>query len=285
MGFRRTVTVANINGVAAASRATIDLPVDRRYHMVLLKYTESGVLVTQANMEAALTNIRVNLDARTQREFSAAQLNVLNASNGAQWAFRNGYLPIYFSEPWQRTPGDEDIASWALQGNVATFQIEIDIAAGRVNPKLEVSALIDNARMPSGAKLPLGPIVKTRRLQIPVTAVGVRTVMELPRASGDYLALHCFETAANDISKILISVDQNTAFERDRTTNTALLQNAGFVPAATVFDAIFDETRRMADGLPMTRGDNSQVGEFRLDFTMAVANSFTIVAELIGKPD
>ncbi|MFN3933640.1 MAG: major capsid protein P2 [Parvibaculum sp.] len=274
--FQRTVPLATINGVASPGRATIDLPTDRRYHCIMLEYRENNVLVTQAAMEAALTNIAVRLDGVPQREFSAAQLNVMNAHRGM--AFQNGRLFIWFAEPWQKRWEDGDAMAWSLQRNAQTFQIEIDIAAGRNNPTLVASAIVDNIE----ARLLMR---KTRRFNVPVTSVGVRTEPNLPRNVGDYAVLHCFENASNDIAGVKVYSDQVIAFDRSRLLNNAVLTARGFTPAAAVFHINFEEARTPLLPLPMLRVDGRPVGELRIDFDMAVASSFTILAEVIGARD
>lgn len=276
--FKRTVPLATINGVASPGRATIDLPADRRYHTIVLEYRENNVLVTQANMELAITNISVKLDGTSQREFSAAQLNVINGHRGASYAYQNGLLFIYFAEPWQNRYEDGDLMAWSLQNNAQTFQIEIDIAAGRTSPTLTAFAIVDDV---------VAPLImrKTRRINVPVTAIGTRTEANLPRQIGDYSMLHCFETTADDISGVKVYVDQNLAFDRSRLRNNAVLARHSFVPAAAVFHLNFEEDRTQHFPLPMRRRDGKPVGEFRIDFDMAAAASFNILAEYIGARD
>lgn len=276
--FKRTVPLATINGVASPGRATIDLPADRRYHTIVLEYRENNVLVTQANMELAITNISIKLDGTSQREYSAAQLNVMNAHRGPEYAYQNGLLFIYFAEPWQNRYEDGDLMAWSLQNNAQTFQIEIDIAAGRVSPTLTAFAVVDDV---------VAPLImrKTRRINVPVTAIGTRTEANLPRQIGDYSMLHCFETAANNISAVKVYVDQVLAYDRSRLRNNAVLATKGFVPAAAVFHLNFEEDRTQRFPLSMRNKAGRPVGEFRIDFDMAAANSFNIVAEYIGSRD
>ncbi|MFN3933611.1 MAG: major capsid protein P2 [Parvibaculum sp.] len=274
--FPRTVPLATINGVASPGRATIDMPTDRRYHCIMLEYRENGALVNQAAMEAALTNISIRLDGTPQREFSAAQLIVMNALRGI--AYQAGRLFIWFREPWHDRFEDQDRMAWSLQRNAQTFQIEIDIASGRNNPTLVASAIVDNVVAPLLMR-------KTRRLNVPVTSTGVRTEANLPRNIGDYSMLHCFEATANDISAIKVYVDQQLAFDRSRGLNNAMLVSRGFTPATAVFHVNFEEWKTPLLPLPMKRGDGQPVGELRLDFDMAAAASFNILAEYIGNRD
>jgi len=279
--FRRTVPIANIAGVAAGQKATIDIPLGRRYHTILLSYSEGGVPAVQATMDAAITGIKVILNSRTVREYTAAELRVLNAVNGAPFAFQAGVLPIFFAEPWRRTQQGEDLLAWPVypELGINSFQIEVAIAAGRVGPALTAKAVIDQV---DPKQVPFGPIISTRRRVVTPGAAGTFTLLDMPKDLGNYRALQCFETAVNDISGVKATVDQLIAYDRTDAENTALLNIGGYVPQASMFHVIFDEDRRWADGLPMQKADGKLVAEFTLEFDMAVANPFTIIAEILG---
>ena len=281
--YRQTVPITNIQGVAAGQVATIDLPTNRRYHKIILFYEESGAAASQAAMEAAITDIKISLNSRVQREYSAAELFSMNASHGADYDPVAGVIPIYFSEPWLETPADQDSLAWALAGNgINSFQIEVSIASGRVSPALTGYAVIDYAAGPNGQPIPLQPIVTTRRRVIGVDAAGLRNIIDMPRNLGNYQALYCFEGAANDIEKLRVTIDQYIAWERTDAVNDAMLKQSGLVPQAGIFLAKFNDDNRMADGLPMTKAAGGLVSELSLDFTLANANGFTIVSEIIG---
>lgn len=279
--FRRTVPIANVTGVAAGQTATMDLPLGRRYHTILLNYSEGGVAANQATMDAAITGIRIIVNSRTQRQYTAAELRVLNAVNGAPFAFQAGVLPIFFAEPWRRTPQGEDLLAWPAYPELGTnsLQIEVDIAVGRVGPALSAKAVIDQI---DPKQVPFGPIITTRRRVVTPGAAGVFTLLDMPKDLGNYRAIHCFETAANDISGIKATIDQLVAYDRTDAENTALLNIGGYVPQASLFHVVFDEDRRWADGLPMVKSDGKLVSEFTLEFDMAVANPFTLIAEMLG---
>lgn len=282
--FKRTLPITTIKGVGAGQTATVEIPTEYRYHQLLLVYKETGVLVTEANMKAALTEIDVRLNGKSQRQYTAAELITLNKRKG--FAYQAGLLPIFFAEPDARTPGGEDALAWACEGNVSTFAVQVTIAAGRLSPTLEVYSIVDNARGQNGKLLPLGPIIKTRKFNVGVSAVGVKTLTnDIPRELGDIRALHFFETAANDISSVIVKLDQVTAFERTRALNDSIQSYLGKTPDAAVFHCDFTESGRPDDRLPMSRPNGKLVGEFRMDIDMAVANDFSILAEYLGAPD
>lgn len=282
--FKRTIPITTIKGVGAGQVATVEIPTEYRYHQLYFRYTENGVDVTEANMKAAITSVDLRLNGKSQRQYTAAELITLNKRKG--FAYQDGVLPVFFAEPDARTPGGEDTLAWAIEGNASTFTAQITIAAGRVSPKLEVSAIVDNARGPNGKLLPLGPIIKTRKFNKGVSAVGLVTMTnDIPRELGDIRALHFFETAAADIKSVVVKVDQVVAFERDRVLNNAIQKQLGFVPDAAVFHADFMENGRPEDRLPTSRPGGKLVGELRMDIDMATANDFAILVEYLGQPD
>lgn len=282
--FRRTLDITTIKGVGAGQVATVEIPTEYRYHQLLIRYSENGTDANQAAMIAGLTSVTLKTNGTAQREMTAAEIITLNHRRGLP--FQTGVLPIYFSEPDARTPGGEDALAWATEGNLSTFTMEIKVAAGRVSPKIEVSAIVDNARAPNGGLLPFGPIIKTRRFNVGVSAVGVKTLTnDIPRELGDIRALHFFENTAGDVSKLTVKLNQAIAFERDAALNRAIQNQLGFNPDPAVFHADFTETGRPEDRLPTRLPNGKLVGEFRMDVDMAAANDFTILAEYLGQPD
>ena len=98
-----SILLPAFNNVAAGGTATTRCPRNRRYHGLLLQYKTNAA---QATIEADLTEIRIKVNGKTVRQFSTAQLNIINALNGI--AFTLGMVPIWFSEPRRRTPVGAD---------------------------------------------------------------------------------------------------------------------------------------------------------------------------------
>lgn len=275
--MRDFIVLPNFNAVAAGQTATVNLPATNNwtYHRLVLTYTESGTLVTQANMEAAITNIRLLIDGKVQRVFSAAELIKLNAFYGDSYA--NGYLTIYFSEPWRRTPQAEDMLAWPM-GDVRTFTVEVDIAAGRTAPALTLKGLIErNATDEMGKpRVRLGAIKKVKRHTVPVNIVGVNNYSTLPKGDA-YAALHCHSA---NIAKVVVTTDGQERFNANSADITEVLAQEGLTRQANVFTVAFDSTKRLGDVLP-----TSNLSDFRIDFDMSSATAFVMLVETIGYRD
>ena len=232
---RRKVNLPGFNAVGAGQTATVDLPTDRRYHAIFLRYKTNA---NQSTIESDITEVRVKVDGKVQRRYSAAEINVINGLNG--YSFAAGFIPIFFSEPWRRNAGGEDVLAWGMS-NIGTFQIEIDIASGATSPTLSGYAVVDNVQQP------LQNIIKVRKQTVGVSATGIVTVSTLPKRD-IYHRIHCFENTAADISDVEVTIDSLEVYKMDDAENSALLATRDFTPDSDVFHVVFDETQRVEDG-------------------------------------
>jgi hypothetical protein len=271
--MRDFISTNSFNSVAAGQTATIDLPVGGlTYHQCRIRYgTGTAGGASQANMESEITAVRIKVDGKVQRRFSAVELFAINAFNGI--AFQTGELPIFFSEPWRRSAQGEDALAWGT-ADIGTFQIEVDLAAGATAPTLEAYLEVERVSRPMGA------IVKWRRYNVPVSAAGVVNVTTLPKIDA-YYRLHAH---TGNVSDVEILVDQLQRYKASAARNTAILQDYGKSPQAGWFHVAFDRTDRVADALAM-RGAQRAVSEYRIDFNMSAAGSFDLITETLGPRD
>ena len=279
---RKPVSTNSPNGVSAGQTATIDLPVGNLvYHSLLLRYqTSTAGGATKTNIEAEIDEVRLKVNGKVQRVFSAAQLYLMNAFNGrpaadyAGDASNPGTLPIFFGEPWRRTAQGEDALAWGM-ADVDTFQVEIDIASGATSPTLDSKVIVDHVGRP------MGPIVKWRRFQQPISATGITTNTNLPR-NDDYLGLFGFSA---NIADVEVKIDQLESYKLTAAEQIDLQLAHGKTPQTGLFAVDFDFTDRVAETLRMKRSDGRPVSEFRVDWNMSSATSFTLISETLGLRD
>lgn len=271
----------SFQGVGAGQKATLELPVGAvKYHAIQLNYgTATAGGPTRANMEAELTEIQIKLNGKAQRTFSAKQLFDINAVNGI--TVNDGFLWIWFSEPWQRSAQGEDTLGWGT-ADIATFTIEATIDGGATNPTLEARLLVDEI-----AEV-MGPIVKWRRHNVNVSATGLRNVTNLPKIDA-YYALHAFSTNINSIE---VTIDQKEIWAAQDAQMRELYTQFGLSVPAALTSVLFDFRQRVADALPMgtrvatAEGEFVQpVADFRIDFDMSAATGFDLVTETLGPRD
>ena len=144
--MKKFITLPDVRNVVATGTAIVNVPVGPTYHYIQIAYKEAGTLAAETDLEDAITGIRVKINGKTQREFTGAELNDLNAVRGI--TFEAGMIQIFFAEPWRTSVQAEDILAWGT-GDVDTFQIEIDITGG-TTPTMEARALVDDSRRNMG---------------------------------------------------------------------------------------------------------------------------------------
>lgn len=276
--MRRFAELGSFQNVVAGSKATLDLPVDRRYHALKIGYIAGAgaVAATRATMEADISLIRLLLDGVVQWELSAAQYFAILDIHG--YPVTSGVIPLHFSEPWRRSPQGEDNLAWAVAGEVRTFQVEIEIAGAAVSPKLECFCEFDNIAAP------LAPIRKYTRQQVPVAATGFHTLDQIP-GIGNLHALHCFEAADGDVKSIRFERQQQIVYEAPRYIADELQKAHGGSPVSGVFTLRFDRTERVSDTLEnQLRTPNGGIARVpvRAMFDMANASPFTLLYEFVG---
>lgn len=270
--MQRFITTNSFNAVGAGQTATLDLPVTQLYRMLQLNYTRAGVAATEAQMKSDIAEVRLKLNGKVQRVFSATELFSINSFNGHSVVA--GRLPIFFAEPTRRTAQGEDAGAWGT-ADVDTFQVEVDIDGAAISPGITANVLID----PMNRQM--GPIVKWRRQNIPVTATGIATTTTLDKNNA-YYRIHAFST---DINAVEVLVDQNRVLEGSAEELSAHYAANGLtVPAAETVLA-FDVDQRVSSALAMAYSNGQKVSEFRVEWDMGAATSFNIISELLGVRD
>lgn len=206
MGFLRTKIGPSANAVASGKTATINVPVGRRYHTITLVYGYDGANASKETAGTAvnqiLGDIRVKLNGKTQRIFTAKQLNAMNSSNGdasGAYAIRTSgtmgssgyreYLTIYFAEPWRKDISEQQATAWNVHpDDVASFQIEVDF-------QTITSPFLDWFYTADALTGRLGMIEKVIRQTFATagTSIDVGTIQ---RPKGNFLqAIHLFATS------------------------------------------------------------------------------------------
>lgn len=272
--MRRFKPLPSFAAVAAGQTATLDIPARGTYYSLMLSYTTStSGGATQANMETEITEIRLKINGKIQRRFSAEELFDINTYKGQ--TITAGKLQIYFAEPWRQTVQGEEALAWPM-GDVDTFQIEVDIA----NNSSQTCSLSASAQWNKN-EAPMGPIVKWRKFTVPVSATGITNVTTFPKADA-YMAIHGHSA---NISDVEVTVDGEEVFDATLAEAQELQKNYGNSPVSGWFHIDYAYTNRVSDALPMRATDGKAVAEYRVDFNMSSAASFTAITETLGLRD
>lgn len=272
--MRSLIVLPSANAVAPGQTATFDVPALYTYHGISIYYTANGVAATRATMEADITEIRIKLNGQIQRRFSAATLFAINAFYGD--VVDNGYLPIYFSEPWRRTTQGEDALAWGM-ADISTFTIEVDIKSTAVNPTLAAKGMIERVNRPNGI------IKKWAQFTVPALVTGEYNYPQLPKGDA-YHALHGFTA---NVTEVQVKIDQTEEFRATRADALHWYARHGLQMQSGVFTVAFDHTNRVADALP-TRIPNPDgkswrlISDFAVNWFMSAPTSFLLIAETQG---
>lgn len=244
-----TPLTQSFNNVAASGMATTKLARNRRFHGFILQYKTNAA---QATIEADLTQIRIKVNSKVVRAFSAAELFLINAMNGL--TFSAGLIPIWFSEPKRRTPeGEEFLALLAYEKlGVGDVEIEVDIAAGAVAPTLTGLQIFDYAQpVDQVAKPELRTVMHWLRKVTPCAAAAPLTAPLsppdfFPAVNGFLHRLHAFDAV---ITQIQLMNGETPFWDATSVQLPAVLNPYGFTKQANTMHAVIDANAQYVDGL------------------------------------
>lgn len=269
----RLLTTNSVNAVGPGQTATLSLSVATIYHKLVLNYKTNGALATVAEMIQDIEQVRIKIDGKNQRIFSAQELFTINSADGGH--VKPGRLEIFFAEPWRRSAQGEDALAWGTR-DVATFQVEIDVAAAAVSPSLSATVLVADP----GQNRPMGGIIKWRQRNIPVSSAGLVNITDFDRLNA-YYRIFNFST---DIDAIEIKIDQTTILEGSADELATYYNANGLLVPDGVTLIAFDSNKRISSALPMFN-EQRQVGEFLIQYDMGAANSFNATSLIFGIRD
>jgi hypothetical protein len=169
--------INGINGVAVGGTASVNLPVNQRYHRITLFCTDGGVAVAAASV---ITNVRILVNGVVIRDLATTDLMKLCFLNG--YIPRLGELPLFFTEPFL-TGGQinepSDVTAWDMFGQ-STFQIQLTISGSATTPAVTGWSefdFIENAVDKDGVKVL--QIVSQKSFSYP-TAAAQNTITTQP---------------------------------------------------------------------------------------------------------
>jgi hypothetical protein len=277
---KRITPLPAANAVAAGQTATLDIPVGPRYHVIWLVIANAA---TEA-FTSILGDIRLKVNGKVQRTMSAAQLDALNKLNGSIYgaiavdggggAITETRLPIYLAEPWRKQVQAVDGLAWAT-GDLATFQVELDLLANVSAPTIRAYAEVDNSVVTgkdnTSRQAPLGVISKWFRTNIPITGT-TQEIQTFPKRD-NYQALSFFDPNGGGtaclISDIEVDVENFMIRKVSKLDNDATLTVREMTPAATRFDLVFDHDDILNSALPMVNANKERVQDFQVKLTLS----------------
>lgn len=265
--------LTGIEGVAASQTATINVPINRRYHAINLFYTAAGVA---ADVVAGISRVRISVNGVLMRNLTPTQILAIAALNTNKWVGSHfavvlGELPIYFSEPWRASVIGEEATSWPVYNDigVTTMTIQIDFTAV-VAPGLRALGIFDYERNQNGNTQFLTPIK-----QLPYSynvAIGDFDITTLPIQFPIH-RIHLFGASA--ISAVSVEADSTRVLEATVEQNARILAAHGIDGLGITglqFPIVFDYDQQLSSPL---RVSNNLV----VRLTSAGAQSVTAIVE------
>ena len=238
--------VPGIQGVADSSVATLNLPVNRRYHSLHIQTLANGV-AADATLNASLVELIVNgIVMRSGKPKTFIDLAKLYGYTPA-----TGEIPIFFSEFWRNeSPGAMEVTSWDMWGQSSfTMRITLLAPAGGVGIQ---SVLADfdgkkNVRTVNGVEVPFLQIVKQTDLSF-VAASGLNDVTTIPTSWPILRAM--MDVSANAITKVELFGDGNAKIlEATKGENAIMLNSNLLVAGSYEFPLVLDYDNRVLQGL------------------------------------
>lgn len=297
MSRQITPFVQGFNNVAAGGMATTRLPRNRRYHALALQYKTNAA---QATIEADLTQIRILVNNKTVRTFSAVELFAISAFCG--FTFQLGMLPIFFSDPRRRTPEGEEFLAWLAYEavGVGDIEIQVDISGGAAAPTLTGIQSFDYER-PFDQFADVLPASFGASDQQRVNAPMLRSVMHwvrkivncnaaftaasplspvntIPSVNGWLHKVHAFDPV---VTGIAFRNGETPFYGLNSVQLNTFIQPYGMAKQANVMHAAIDNDQQYVDGIYIP-----VLPSLTIDFTTsaaATANQFVLQQE-IRKP-
>lgn len=239
-----------------------------------------------------INDIRINIDGKTQRLVSAAELDTINKRFGPDYALVTSgsigagtlasQITIFFLEPWRNDPLSNNgrIYGWNLNG-VPGVEVLVNIKTGLNSPQLSGFYEYEPAIAGQG----FGPIVKWLRKDASPTATPVDLPDTFSLTQPNRLhSAHLFATSNGMyVTKASMKFGSTLFLDQvDLETQQANLLPYGIDPDPSptpCFHIEADMSDSLADTLPL-KGQVSQ--NLKLDFSAAPTGNMHIVTQLLG---
>lgn len=215
--------LSGINGVSSGGQATINLPVNQRYHRINLNVT-SGASVTDAVTDV-ISSVKILVNGVSIRDIAPADMLRIAMANG--YLPKLGELPIFFTEPFTNVNEPPDVTSWDLFGQ-QSFQLQIGCAVV-TTPGITGSVEFDYLRnlRPNGKEMvPFLQPVAHHSFSQPISA-GRNDITTLPF---DFPVRRIWlrGSSAGQITQVELYQDGNKVFEATQAQLVGMYRQYGF---------------------------------------------------------
>lgn len=240
--------VPGIQGVAAGGIATVNVPVNRRYHSLRILTTNAAGTLTDSTTICSLVELVVNgIVIR-----SGPPAAFINIAKTYRYTPATGEIPIFFTEFWRNeSPSAAEATSWDLFGQ-ASFVIRLTFLSpgGGVGIQSILADFDGKRNLRRNAQGQMEPFLAiVKQFDVSITAAsGVNDITNLPTS---YPLQRIFtDISANAISRVEVFADNNVKVWEGTKAENQILLNANDI-TATFFEypVIFDYDARVGSNL------------------------------------
>jgi hypothetical protein len=278
---------------AAASTCTLELPIGQRYHSLHCVVVD-GTATTVAAILALISQVRVKLNGRVQRTISGAELEDMNALNGATYGAllsgtKTATIPIYLAEPWRKDARDQDALAWPTRwknGAFESFQVEIDFTAANLTVAVSAFAIVDNF-VPDNSP----QICKWLRQSFAAagTSFDISTIDR--RDFLTQVSLYADSGAALKASKVTVRINGQIVHELTVAALMGLLKHYGMDPlgasrtggaSCKISDIVFDHDDLLGSAINLNGASDITL---TVEAASAMSGTVTTIVQRIGPPE
>lgn len=241
--------IAGIQGIGSGATATVNVPVNRRYHSMRILCTNAAGALTDATTIVSLVELVVN----GQVIRSETPATFINVAKTYRYTPATGEIPIFFTEFWRNeNPTAAEATSWDMFGQ-STFVVRLTFLSPGGGVGIQ-SILGDydfkrNVRFnrATGQNEYFLAIVKMTSVAINAVS-GTNDVTTIPTA---WPIQRLFvDISANAISSVQIYTDNNVKnWEATKAENAILLNSNGITATFFEYPIIFDYDDRIDSNL------------------------------------
>lgn len=276
--MRQLEYINGISGVTQGGTATLNLPLNRRYHGLKLFPTAmiegdpvgaAGVFDTPTDDPLVIIrSVKLLVNGTAQIDLPVADMIRL-AQIDAGGVAVDDHVPIFFSNPAIATVLGEELTSWDMFGQ-RTFALQVEFRENIRNPLLETLASFDYFRNRVGNQNVLNIV---RRLAYTFSApAGSHDIVALPKRD-PILRIH-IAPSVGTISRAEVVADNLKVFEAKKAQNDAYLKDYGII-SPYAYSVIFNHEQQLTSPLKVAR-------DLNLRATFSDANSSTFIIETVS---
>jgi hypothetical protein len=239
----RSYTYLNgINGVAAGGTATVNVPVNYRYHSFDIFLGDTGVPDS-----TEVSEIRLTVNGVLMQRFTPARLLALALLEGIPTVAGHLYIP--FSSIVRATVAGEEATAWDLYGQNKA-EIAVDFKATATAPTLKIGATWDEQRNVINGVPFIQPVKRLTQTFNP--GAGAFDIDQIPNTLP---IQRLYFESSQVVSSCEVYVGTTKVFEGSLAENNAALKSYGLDGSQFAYAVVFDREHQVTSALDCANRD------------------------------